>query len=63
LHWMLHRRRRGSDLIFAALPDSHRGNPNDLHAWVEKGGEMLIGQTAQPHQAIVKFGFSDGFVD
>ncbi|MFM5932244.1 MAG: lasso peptide biosynthesis B2 protein [Novosphingobium sp.] len=63
LHWMLHRRGRGSELIFAALPDSHRGNSDDLHAWVERGGEMLIGQTAQPHQTVVRFGFSDSVAD
>jgi Transglutaminase-like superfamily len=58
LHWMLHRRDRSSDLVIAALPGPLRGSLNDLHAWAEKGGEVLIGETALPHQPLARFRLS-----
>jgi hypothetical protein len=49
--------------VLAALPDSHRGTGDDLHAWIEKGGEMVIGPTSEPHQPVVRFRFFDTNVD
>ena len=30
---------------------------DDLHAWVETAGEILIGESALPHQPMVRFEF------
>jgi hypothetical protein len=55
LHWMLRRRQRPSQLVIAVLPGSVRGGADDLHAWIETGGEVLIGQLDQPFQPIARF--------
>jgi hypothetical protein len=56
LHWMLRRRGRPSQLVIAALPGSKRGGIDCLHAWIETGGEILIGALDQPFQPLVRFG-------
>ena len=55
LHAMLRRRRRPSQLVIAALPGCARGTLDDLHAWVEVGGEMLIGAPDRPFYPLVRF--------
>lgn len=56
LHWMLRRRRLPSQLVIAAAPSADRGSLDHLHAWVESGGELLIGAPDRPHHAIIRFG-------
>jgi hypothetical protein len=56
LHWMLRRRSRPSQLVIATLPGSKRGGLDSLHAWIEAGGEVLIGALDQPFQPLVRFG-------
>lgn len=56
LYWMLARRGRASQLVIAVLPGSVRGGLDDLHAWVERGGEVLIGQLDQPFHPLARFG-------
>ena len=58
LHWMLHRRNMASQIVIAALPADQRKGRDDLHAWVETAGEILIGESALPHQPMVRFEFS-----
>jgi Transglutaminase-like superfamily len=61
LHWMLRRRLRPSQLVIAALPGTERGGLDSLHAWIEAGGEILIGALDQPFQPLVRFGTSRGY--
>ncbi len=60
LHWMLHRRGRDSALVIAALPGAARGTRDDLHAWVERGGEILIGEPDQTYHRLARFAFAPG---
>jgi hypothetical protein len=55
LHWMLRRRHRSSQLVIAVLPEQARGGVDDLHAWIETGGEILIGELDQPFRPIARF--------
>lgn len=55
LHWMLRRRHRSSQLVIAVLPGVARGGVDDLHAWIETGGEILIGQLDQPFRPVARF--------
>ena len=52
LHWMLRRRAIGGVLHIGVLPDRNRGSLDDLHAWVTRLGEVLIGASDQPHRAL-----------
>ena len=52
LHWMLRRRAMGGVLHIGVLPGSNRGSLDDLHAWVTRLGEVLIGASDQPHRAL-----------
>ena len=52
LHWMLRRRAMGGLLHIGVLPGSDRGDLDDLHAWVTRLGEILIGASDQPHRAL-----------
>jgi Transglutaminase-like superfamily len=56
LHWMLRRRSRPSQLVIATLPGAERGRLDSLHAWIEAGGEILIGGLDLPFQPLVRFG-------
>jgi Transglutaminase-like superfamily len=53
---MLRRRARPSQLVIGVLPEQARGEIEDLHAWVEIGGEVLIGALDQPFFPLVRFG-------
>lgn len=55
LHWMLRRRHRSSQLVIAVLPEQARGSVDDLHAWIETGGEILIGQLDLPFRPLIRF--------
>ena len=52
LQWMLRRRGMGGVLLIGVLPGSARGSLDDLHAWVTRSGEVLIGASDQPHRAL-----------
>lgn len=52
LHWMLRRRALGGVLHIGILPGAARGTLDDLHAWVTRSGEVLIGVTEKPHAAL-----------
>jgi Transglutaminase-like superfamily len=41
--WMLARRGTPSALVFGILPEQARGDIHALHAWVEVGGQIVIG--------------------
>lgn len=56
LHTMLRRRKLPSRLVIAAADPQVRGRADDLHAWVELGGEILIGETDQPFHPVVRYG-------
>ncbi|WP_256385682.1 lasso peptide biosynthesis B2 protein [Novosphingobium sp. TH158] len=59
LHWMLRRRGRAADLVIATLGAPQRGTHDDLHAWVEKGGQMLIGMTTDPLHPVIRLRFPE----
>ena len=56
LHWMLRRRQRPSELVIAVLPGPRRGTIDDLHAWVEMTGAVLIGELDLPFRPVGRFG-------
>lgn len=56
LAWMLRRRGFAPVIVVAVLPGRARGSIDDLHAWVELSGEILIGETDMPHKPLAKFG-------
>ncbi len=43
VQWMLGRRGQSSALVFGVLPGEARGDIHALHAWVECGGQVVIG--------------------
>lgn len=52
LQWMLRRRGLDGVLHIGVLPGSARGTLDDLHAWVVRHGEVVIGADAGPHHAL-----------
>ena len=52
LHWMLRRRALGGVLHIGVLPGHTRGGLDDLHAWITRSGEVLIGADDKPHRAL-----------
>ena len=46
----------GGKLVIAALDPRRRGSIEDLHAWVESAGEIMIGEIDQPFHPVVRFG-------
>lgn len=54
LQAMLRRRGCESQLVIAVLPGSLRGGIDDLHAWVELGGEILIGASEEPYRVLLR---------
>jgi hypothetical protein len=52
LHWMLRRRRLGGVLHIGILHGEARGTLNDLHAWVTRLGEVLVGGDDTSHNAL-----------
>ena len=59
LYWMLGRRNRPAQLVIAILPGADRGQTDDLHAWVERGTEILLGELPQPCRPLARFGNAD----
>lgn len=56
LHTMLRRRALPSRMVIAVLDPRRRGTVDDLHAWVESAGEILIGETEGPFHPVVTYG-------
>ena len=54
LQWMLMRRARHPTLVIGILPGPRRGSLDDLHAWVELGGEVLIGESVEPYAILAR---------
>lgn len=54
LHWMLTRRGKRTTLVIGVLPGPRRGRLDDLHAWVELNGEVLIGVSPEPYAILVR---------
>lgn len=52
LHWMLRRRDLGGVLHIGVLPGEARGTLEDLHAWVVRSGEVLLGADDEPRYAL-----------
>lgn len=52
LHWMLRRRGLGGALVMGVKPGARRGGLDDLHAWVVREGEVLIGAADLPYRAL-----------
>ena len=52
LHWMLRRRALGGVIHIGVLPGSNRGTLDDLHAWVTRLGEVLVGGDDTFHVAL-----------
>ena len=55
LHTMLRRRREPSQLVLGVLDLGQRGTLDDLHAWVESGGEVVIGALDQTLHPLTRF--------
>lgn len=55
LQLMLRRRNAEGQLVMAVMPGKSRGKVDDLHAWVEAQGEVLIGASPLPYHAIARF--------
>ena len=55
LHTMLRRRRKPSQLVLGVLDLGQRGTLDDLHAWVESGGEVVIGALDQTFHPLTRF--------
>jgi Transglutaminase-like superfamily len=55
LQAMLHCRHRPTTLVLATLPHVARGTLDDLHAWIECEGFVLIGESAQPYRVMARF--------
>lgn len=51
---MLRRRRIAHRLVIAARPADRRGGSDDLHAWVECGDAIVIGDLAGPWLRVVE---------
>lgn len=54
LQWMLARRGRRPTLLIGALPGHKRGKIDSLHAWVELGGEVLIGGSSETYAILAR---------
>ena len=52
LHWLLARRGLGGVLHLGVRPGDRRGRLDDLHAWVTREGEVLIGASDEPHHVV-----------
>lgn len=55
LHAMMRRRGISGELVIGVLESARRGSIEDLHAWVETGGEILIGDVGERFHPIVRF--------
>lgn len=56
LSWMLRRRGIGHSVVFAVRPPALRSGEDALHAWVERSGEVLIGELPGPWMETLRLG-------
>jgi len=56
LHAMMRRRGLRGVLVIGVLDQTLRGSLEDLHAWVEVEGQVLIGALDQPFHPLIRFG-------
>lgn len=57
LHWMLRRRDVRATLLIGVLASQSRGTRDDLHAWVEMGEEILIGDVGNTYSVVARFSY------
>lgn len=55
-HWMMRRRGISSRLVLAARPRETRGSRDDLHAWAEADGGVVIGESMESFVPVGVFG-------
>ncbi len=55
LSWVLLRRGIAHQLVIAARPAGQRGGTDDLHAWVEAGGQIVLGALPGPWLETTRF--------
>lgn len=55
LHTMLRRNNLESRMVIAVLDPRRRGDLEDLHAWVESKGEIVIGALDFPFHPVVTY--------
>ncbi len=48
LSWLLRRRSIPHQLVMAARPAAQRSGTDDLHAWIEVGGDIVLGALPGP---------------
>ena len=48
LSWLLRARGIGHTLVFAVRPPAMRGSTDGLHAWVDVGGRIILGELPGP---------------
>ena len=51
--WMLRRRKIPCSLIIGVTESGDRGGLDDLHAWIECGNQILVGEGEQMHAPIL----------
>lgn len=52
LQWMMRRRGISSLLMIGVRPKETRGKAGDLHAWVVRNGETIIGASTELHHPL-----------
>jgi hypothetical protein len=48
LSWLLRRAGLAHSIVFAVRPPGHRDGHDDLHAWIEVGAEVVLGDLLGP---------------
>lgn len=56
LSWMLRRAMMGHEVVFAVRPPHLRKDEDALHAWVETGGERILGELPGPWHETLRLG-------
>lgn len=56
--WMLRRRAIPGAILFGVVEPGHRGTPDDLHAWVACGDEVIVGEGELYHQPVTALIFA-----
>ena len=59
LSWILRRKRIGHCVVFAVRPAGLRGADDQLHAWVEVSGEVILGDLPGPWVETLRLGDRD----
>lgn len=58
--WMLRCRAIPAAMFLGVLESGQRGTPDDLHAWVACGAEVIVGEGELPHQPVMKLTYAVG---